>query len=344
MLSAAVESKDDVAVLPGLEAQRPESPFIKILNDPTLETAIDGKPLAIISGNGRVSFSGQGLFVILGKLFYWQRNDLVVNTDSMYLGARRKDTIQYFFDQGAEVNHVKYFENDKTREAINLVLKTMVGENIPGFKCIPQYAIPGSDRALVESGELYPSATPPSGNKPIVIMLPGIMGSNLTQNEKEIWLHYGRILTGGLIKLGYSTASKIVADSVVKTSYYKLYKWLSAKYDVVVFPFDWRKPLPECASEFNMKIKSLLKYGQPIKIIGHSMGGLLTRDFILNHDDTWQELKASKGFRILFLGSPLGGSFRIPSVLFGEDAIIKKLSKLDLFHTKENFASFRYGP
>ena len=335
LLSAAVESKDDVNVLPGLEAQRPESPFIKILNDPSPETAISGKPLAIISGNGKVSFSGQGLFVILGKLFYWQRNDLVVNTDSMYLGAKRKDNIQYFFDQGAEVNHVKYFGNDKTREAIDLVLKTAEGELIPGFKYIAQDEIPGTDRALVESGELYPSTSPPSGNKPIVVMLPGIMGSNLSQKDKEIWLHYGRILSGGLINLGYSNVNKIVADSVVKTSYYKLYKWLSAKYDVVVYPFDWRKPLPECASEFNVKIKSLLKIGQPIKIIGHSMGGLLARDFILNHDDTWQELKASKGFRMLFLGSPLGGSFRIPSVLFGEDAIIQKLSKLDLFHTKE---------
>ncbi|SRX72966.1 CHAT domain-containing protein [Aequorivita antarctica] len=335
LLSAAVESKDDVNVLPGLEAQRPESPFIKILNDPSPETAISGKPLAIISGNGRVSFSGQGLFVILGKLFYWQRNDLVVNTDSMYLGAKRKDNIQYFFDQGAEVNHVKYFGNDKTREAIDLVLKTVEGELIPGFKCIAQDEIPGSDRALVESGELYPSPWPPSGTKPIVVMLPGIMGSNLSQKDKEIWLHYGRILSGGLVNLSYSNVNKIVADSVVKTSYYKLYKWLSAKYDVVVYPFDWRKPLPECASEFNTKIKSLLKIGQPIKIIGHSMGGLLARDFILNHDDTWQDLKASKGFRMLFLGSPLGGSFRIPSVLFGEDAIIQKLSKLDLFHTKE---------
>lgn len=335
LLSGAVESKDDVNVLPGLEAQRPESPFIKILNDPTPETAISGKPLAVISGNGRVSFSGQGLFVILGKLFYWQRNDLVVNTDSMYLGAKRKGNIQYFFAQGAEVNHVKYFENDKTRDAIDLVLKTAEGLPIPGFKSIPQYEIPGSDRALIESGELYPSDIPPSGMKPIVVLLPGIMGSNLSQKNKEIWLHYGRILTGGLINLGYSNVNKIVADSVVKTSYYRLYKWLSAKYDVVVYPFDWRKPLPECASEFNTKIKSLLKIGQPIKIIGHSMGGLLVRDFIINHDETWQDLKVSKGFRILFLGSPLGGSFRIPSVLFGEDAIIKKLSKLDLFHTKE---------
>ncbi|MEM0517265.1 CHAT domain-containing protein [Aequorivita flava] len=335
LLSAAVESKDDVNVLPGLEAQRPESPFIKILNDPSPENAINGEPLAIISGNGRVSFSGQGLFVILGKLFYWQRNDLVVNTDSMYLGAKRKDNIQYFFDQGADVNHVKYFENKKTREAINLVLKTAEGQLIPGFKCIPQNQIPGSDRALIESGELYPSPTPPSGTKPIVVMLPGIMGSNLTQKDKEIWLHYGRILSGGLLNLGYSNVNKIVADSVVKTSYYKLYKWLSGKYDVVVYPFDWRKPLPECASEFNTNIKGLMKIGQPIKIIGHSMGGVLVRDFIINHDDTWQELKATKGFRMLYLGSPLGGSFRIPSVIFGEDPIIKKLSKLDLFHSKK---------
>ncbi len=344
LLKAAVESKDDVNVLPGLEAQRPESPFIKILNDPTPERAIDGKPLAIISGNGRVSFSGQGLFVILGKLFYWQRNDLVVNTDSMYLGAKRKNNIQYFFDQGADVNHVKYFGNDKTREAIKLVLQTPAGEPIPGFKGIPQYEIPGSDRALIESGELYPDPKLPSGNKPIVVLLPGIMGSNLSQKDKEIWLHYGRILSGGLINLGYSNVNKITADSVVKTSYGKLYKWLSSKYDVIVYPFDWRKPLPDCAKEFNAKIKSLLKIGQPIKIIGHSMGGLLVRDFIINHDETWQELKASNGFKLLFLGSPLGGSFRIPSVLFGEDAIIKKLSKLDLVHTKEGllkmFAKF----
>ncbi len=335
LLSAAVESKDDVNVLPGLEAQRPESPFIKILNDPSPESAINGAPLAVISGNGRVSFSGQGLFVILGKLFYWQRNDLVVNTDSMYLGAKRSSNIQYFFDQGAEVNHVKYFENDKTREAITLALKTAEGELIPGFKSIPQYQIPGSDRALIESGELYPSPTPPAGDKPIVILLPGIMGSNLTQKDKEIWLHYGRIISGGLLNLGYSNVNKIVADSVVKTSYYKLYKWLSGKYDVVVYPFDWRKPLPESASEFNTKIKSLLKIEQPIKIIGHSMGGVLVRDFIIQHDETWQELKATKGFKMIYLGSPLGGSFRIPSVLFGEDPIIKKLSAIDLFHSKK---------
>ena len=95
LLSTAINTKDDVEVLSGLEAMNPESPFIKILNDPHQKNEIDGGPLVVISGNGRVNLSGQGLLAILGKLFYWQRNDLVVNTDSMYLGARRSDTILF---------------------------------------------------------------------------------------------------------------------------------------------------------------------------------------------------------------------------------------------------------
>ena len=209
---------------------------------------------------------------------------------------------------------------------------------IPGFNNVPQNAIPESDRGL-EYGELKPDANLPTGNRPIVILLPGIMGSNLIRNEKEIWLHYGRILTGGLTKLDYNSGNVIEADSVVKTSYYKLYKWLSNKYDVIVYPFDWRQPLNESASEFNDKIQDVLnvaiKRKQPIKIIGHSMGGVLVRDFMINHKQTWDKLNETEGFRLVYLGSPLGGSHRILAVLFGEDAIIKKLSKLDLRHTKK---------
>ena len=335
LLTVAIETKDDVNVLPGLEAQNPESTFIRILNDPSKANAIDGKPLAVISGNGKVSLSKKGLLIILGRLFYWQRNDLVVNTDSMYLGVNRYNNIQYFFDQGANVNHINYFENEKTRDAIDLAIKTPEGNTIPGFKSIEQLNIPGSDRGAIEHGELYPSPHPPSGTKPIVVLLPGIMGSNLYQKDEEIWLQYGRILTGGLMNLNYSNINKINAKSVVKTSYYKLYKWLSGKYDVVIYPFDWRKPLDSCTDDFNEKISNLLKIGPPIKIIGHSMGGVLVRDFINKHPETWKTLNTSKDFRLIYLGSPLGGSHRIATVLFGEDAIIKKLSKLDLFHTKK---------
>ncbi len=332
LLSAAVASKDNINVLPGLEAQNPESPFIKILNDQSSKNAIDGSSLAVISGNGTFSFTGKGILVILGKLFYWQRNDLVVNTDSMYLGVKRKSNIQYFFDQGTDVDHVKYFANTSTREAINFVLNTAEGEAIPSFKSMPQNAIPASDRGL-EHGEL--SSGPPSGNRPIAVILPGIMGSNISRGNNKLWLNYLSAIVGGLTKLKDMDDGKITATSAIKTSYGKLAARLSNNYDVVIYPFDWRKNLNECAKEFNTKIKSLLQLGQPIKIIGHSMGGVLVRDFIINYNDTWQQLNNSKGFRLLFLGSPLGGSYRIPTVLYGQDSIITSLNRLDFRHSKK---------
>ena len=128
----------------------------------------------------------------------------------------------------------------------------------------------------------------------------------------------------------------VEASSLIKTSYKTLADHLSASYDVVTFAFDWRQQLNETAKNFDSKINELLAHEQPIKIIGHSMGGVLVRDFILHHNDTWKRLNKSAGFRLLFLGSPLGGSFRIPYVLFGKDPIIDKLSKIDIFNTKKD--------
>ena len=92
----------------------------------------------------------------------------------------------------------------------------------------------------------------------------------------------------------------------------------------------------DSADLLEKKIKKLLEYNQPIQMIGHSMGGVLIRDFITQYGntDTWKQLNASRDFRIIYLGSPLGGSFRIPVVLFGRDSIIDKLSKIDLAHSK----------
>jgi pimeloyl-ACP methyl ester carboxylesterase len=104
---------------------------------------------------------------------------------------------------------------------------------------------------------------------------------------------------------------------------------------VVTFAYDWRHQLGETASLFDSKVRELLNYKQPIKIIGHSMGGVLVRDFILRHDDTWQRLNKSNGFSTAFPGAPLGGSYRIPYVLFGKDPIIGKLSKIDIVQYKK---------
>ncbi|MEP7237218.1 MAG: CHAT domain-containing protein [Ferruginibacter sp.] len=340
LISAVVDTKNDPDQLPGLEAMNPASPFLKILNNPD---NVINSPLTVISGNCGIKFNLKALLIIASKLFYQRDNDLVVDTKSMYCGSKRNMPIQYFFDEGAEVDHVHYFKNKKTQDALLLALKTTT-VSIPGFISLEQSLQQALDRNIfgLDGGGIYIDKV--TGKKPIAIVLPGIMGSNLDQGNKKIWINYVRFLVGDLSKLDISRKD-ISASSIIKTSYEKLVNYLKTEYDVVTFPFDWRMPMAEAAELLKAKIEQYLVFKVPIKIIGHSLGGVVTRDFIINHPATWKKLNASKDFKLLLLGAPLGGSYRIPYVLAGKDPIISQLSKIDLKHTKkEQLDMFRKYP
>ncbi len=334
LIAAVIDARNDLDALPGLEAMNPDSAFIKVLNSPVTQVALDS-PLVVISGNCKMKPDLKALVIIASKLFYLKDNDLVVNTRSMYQGTKRLAPVQYFFDEAADTDHFHYFRNKGTGNALLRALQATGDGQIAGFIRLQQSIILENERnALLnlDGGQVFTHTV--TGTKPIVVLLPGIMGSNLTQHDRLLWINYLKFIAGGLTDLDINSPG-IKAPSLIRTSYKRLVDYLSSTYDVVTFPFDWRLPLNESAALFNNKIIELLAYKQPIKIIGHSMGGVLVRDFIVKHPETWAKLNRSLGFRLLFLGSPLGGSFRIPAVLFGEDAVIDKLSKIDIFHTKE---------
>ncbi len=183
---------------------------------------------------------------------------------------------------------------------------------------------------------------PVSGTKPIAMILPGIMGSNLDVEDKPVWVNFLKFVSGGLSLLEHSINNNknVTAPSVVGDSYSKLYRHLSSEYDVTVFPFDWRLSMQTNTAFFNAKIKELMQFKQPIKLIGHSMGGVLIRDFMIDHPDTWTDLQKTTDFSLLFLGAPLNGSFRIASVLFGRDSLIKKLGLIDTKNSKKELLAF----
>jgi CHAT domain/Lecithin:cholesterol acyltransferase len=341
LISAAVDTKNDPNDLPGLEAMNPDSAFLKVLNNPL--TTIES-PLTVISGNCGIKFNLKALLIIASKLFYTRDNDLVVDTKSMYCGTRRNIKLQYFFDEGAEVDHVHYFKNKKTQDALLIALTTSA-EALPGFASYEQALQAALDRnALLglDGGGVFSDEV--KGVKPIAIVLPGIMGSNLKTKKNLVWINYFRFLVGELTRLDISEKN-VEPTSLIKTSYKKMVDYLAKEYDVVTFAFDWRQPLAEAAAKLNAKIEEYLALNVPIKIIGHSMGGVVTRDFIVNHPATWKKLNASKGFKLLYLGAPLGGSYRIPYVLAGKDSIINQLSKIDLSHTKRELLDmFRKFP
>ncbi|WP_373331369.1 DUF7379 domain-containing protein [Salmonirosea aquatica] len=342
LLAAAVEIKNNPNVLPGLEVQNPDSPFIQVLNNPTPDLEIT-TPLLVVSGNNKVTFRWSAIVSILTKLFNMGPNDLIVNTRSMFNGAKRgTDRSQYYLDEGPQVIHFNYFANKPTRDAIREAIQSEGVNPVPGFISLTDRDYTATEIRNISltnpKGRLFP--VPVSGKKPIVILLPGIMGSNLTFQDQQVWVNYLSILRGDLTSLEHSDENNrnIMAPSVVEASYKKLTDFLSPDYDVVVFPYDWRLSIPQSGEALNSKVVELLQYKQPIKLIGHSMGGLVIRDFMVNskYQDTWSKLNAYADFRLLFLGSPLGGSFRIPYILFGEDSIIHTVSTLDLANSKRS--------
>ncbi|UZD23296.1 CHAT domain-containing protein [Algoriphagus halophytocola] len=334
----AVACKDNVDVLPGLEAMNPESPFIKALNNQNSKVKIKF-PLLVVGGSAELSVSFKTLVVLLGKFFFRGKNDLVVDTESMKWGSPRvDDQVGVYIEESGKIDHFKYFCTPATLKAIIAGLSAISG-SIPVEFTLRSKT---KDRGAfgIEHGSYARDKV--TGDRPILILIPGIMGSNIglsgDDKDKLVWINYLKFFSGNLENLDLNKDEEIglTATSLIKTSYKNLGERLSNTYDIVTFQFDWRKPLKEATDIFEKKVDQLLKKNQSIKIAAHSMGGVLVRDFMVYHKDTWKRLNESKGFKGVFLGSPLGGSFRIPYVLFGHDGIIKLLGKIDIKHsTKE---------
>ena len=341
LITETVDSKNSFKELPGLEAQRPDSIVIKVMNtykkyDENENPVGFTNRLAVISGNGKLSLSLNGLKIILTKFFFkWKENDLIVDTASMYQGAKRQYPVQYYLDNNPNTNHFNYFLNETTRDAIRQALFTS-SPGIPTFKEVQgENFDAAANRGIfgLENGRLKP--VKPGGKKPIVILLPGIMGSFLEKDEKGIWINYLRFATGGLTQLVISDTDSIKATGVIKTAYSDLANYLSADFDVLVFPFDWRRPIANAGDDLAKLVTDLKKqFPVTVSLTGHSMGGLVIRDLIINHSATWKLLNEQANFRTLLLGTPWMGSYRIPHVLSGKDSIIKQLDIIDFAHSK----------
>ncbi|WP_336514812.1 CHAT domain-containing protein [Pollutibacter soli] len=331
MIAAVLEQKSNVDVLPGLAIQSPDSIFIKVLNSPQI---ISGKPvgfnnkLIVIAGSAKFSFNLRGLAVLLLKFVYGgAKNDMMVNTESMYQGSIRNSKVLYFFDEGNDVSHFSYFKNKTTKEAIKCAL-TATGDSIPGFQERELRLGVEEKRGVagIQSGRLFPQKI--SGKKPVIILLPGIMGSVLETKEDFIWLNPWQILSGGLQHLAI-TEKDVSATALIRSAYADLFEYLSVKYDVLLFPYDWRLSVTDAAAKLNDVINELFSTKQQIQIIAHSMGGLVVRELMIHHTATWKMLCGMTLFRCILMGTPWMGSYRIPQLAAGRDQVIRIIDVID---------------
>ena len=180
----------------------------------------------------------------------------------------------------------------------------------------------------------------PRGN---VVVLHGIMGGELTvfptnQASQSIWLHFVRLAVGGLGWLRMTPDARSQFDvrptGILKKWYAEMLLGLAAdRWNVQAFWFDWRLDLAESADRLKQQIDRWFGPDAPVNLVAHSMGGLVSRTYILRHPERWK-----KGGKLIMLGTPNHGSFAIPQVITGALDTVRKLAVVDVTHSRLELA------
>ena len=66
-----------------------------------------------------------------------------------------------------------------------------------------------------------------------------------------------------------------------------------------------------------------------MRLLAHSMGGLVARRLRALHRDVWDRLREREGFRFVMLGTPNGGSHAIVGILLFKEGILRMLDLVD---------------
>jgi CHAT domain-containing protein/pimeloyl-ACP methyl ester carboxylesterase len=323
-LSEVAQRRTDPMELPGLEAMTPDSPVVQWLNR-------GGEPipgqLRVLAGDIEGDSLMSWVKTLLSDAFYWTDNDLVVQTRSMYGGAARVQSgASFVLDRGAKVSHFNYFSNERSVAAM---ASGLLDDQPADFKIIGPLSWAGQDSSGTRAAHAIArsrgadSAGVPAEQRPAVIVLPGILGSNIALDGKRIWL--GLRLIGGLKRLAWdpATASHVTPDGPIGMVYDDLVEHLSATHEVIEFAYDWRRPVEDEARRLATVVDAALTRRdasqQPVRLVAHSMGGLVARTMQLECPEVWDRLMARSGARLLMLGTPNGGSWAPMQTLSGDD-------------------------
>jgi pimeloyl-ACP methyl ester carboxylesterase len=168
--------------------------------------------------------------------------------------------------------------------------------------------------------------TPIADETPQVIIVPGIMGSQLGLVRNPplpndiLWVDPIDIGIGRLAALHLPGRANIVSLGVVLYSYLKLKLHLRAAGFAVSFhDYDWRLGVDELGRSFAERLRT--ESAEKLAIVAHSMGGLVSRAALALAG-------AEKVVRVLLLGSPNFGSFAPVQAVRGTYAVVRKIARL----------------
>ncbi|TNF63266.1 MAG: CHAT domain-containing protein, partial [Rhodobacteraceae bacterium] len=330
---AVVATRTDPRVLPGLEAMMPDGPLIAMLNRTDIAVTA---PLLVVGGDIQPSGLLRAIAVMASDLFYREDHDIVVNTAAMLGGAPRAvaGTARLFLDRGGEVTHFSYFSNPRpVARIIGALTGSDTGKDLHPLQ--PDRAPPWGSAPRGEGRAI-------GGDRPLVFVLPGMMGSHLRKSGRRIWMDPVELALGGLAEIGADGRGRLAGGvgpaGALEAGYGGLAAHLGRQNDVTVFDYDWRKSMTEAADRLAEEIRDALRATEttrpPIRILAHSTGGLVARSLIARHPDLWREItEARPGGRLVMLGTPNQGSAATCAALLGQDAMIRQLAGFDLKHS-----------
>ncbi|HPO18398.1 MAG TPA: CHAT domain-containing protein, partial [Rubrivivax sp.] len=322
------KNRSNPHLVPGIEAMLPDSPTARLLRDAPVQP---GVAMAVIAGD----IQGGNLLVRLGVLltdfllFDRDDNDLVVNTTAMLAGVAPRAGSRVLFDRGADVSHFRYFVNLGTRSALRDWLVAADPAAVDAFRALPS---PAEFEAALAAAARDVAAT----DRPIVVVLPGVMGSHLQVDGKDrVWFDPLDIASGGLAKIAWGQPG-VEAEALFGMFYGELCKTLADSHRVERFAYDWRQPLDVLGERFGEFIARLMaQTQQPIRLLAHSMGGLVVRACIYKRRPVMDALMARDGARLLMLGTPHQGAHSMVENLIGKGDTLRTLVRLDVVHTMQ---------
>ena len=174
------------------------------------------------------------------------------------------------------------------------------------------------------------------GERPPVVLLPGIMGSTLydeRQDQGWIWMNPLAMVNGLLPRIALapdaSLNTHVKARDLIPVLYLPMRVHLKfwGGCTVEAFPYDWRQVPSAAADDLRLTVRRLFEQEQhKVLLVGHSMGGLVARDYCAKYPAEAERMVE----RIVMLGTPNYGSFNaVRALTIGDDGALKKIQEIN---------------
>lgn len=170
----------------------------------------------------------------------------------------------------------------------------------------------------------------------VVVVLPGIMGSRLEVDGREIWFNPWHLLRGRFPLLSAKPGNPATVSATgLLPQYDELVDRLADSWSVLPFTYDWRLPIEGSAellaAELDRRGIDLASKDRPVHFVAHSMGGLVARRLLQLRKSQWD---AGAG-KLVQLGTPNLGSFAMPLAVLGRELLVRALVLADLLNDEE---------